>query len=67
MQDEEGSLMNHLLPMISIYFFYLLGLPIWGAIIMIIWYSALITLENNGKLDNWDLIIGMQQEFWVSF
>ena len=54
MQDEEGSLMNHLLPMISIYFFYLLGLPIWGAIIMIIWYSALITLENNGTLDNWD-------------
>ena len=54
MQDEEGSLMNHLLPMISIYFFYLLGLPIWGAIFMIIWYSALITLENNGTLDNWD-------------
>ena len=54
MQDEEGSLMNHLLPMISIYFFYLLGLPIWGAVIMIIWYSALITLENNGTLDNWD-------------
>ena len=54
MQDEEGSVMNHLLPMISIYFFYLLGLPIWGAIIMIIWYSALITLENNGTLDNWD-------------
>ena len=54
MQDEEGSVTNHLLPMISIYFFYLLGLPIWGAIIMIIWYSALITLENNGTLDNWD-------------
>ena len=54
MKDEEGSLMNHLLPMISIYFFYLLGLPIWGAIIMIIWYSALISLENNGTLDNWD-------------
>ena len=46
--------MNHLLPMISIYFFYLLGLPIWGAIIMIIWYSVLIILENNGTLDNWD-------------
>ena len=54
MQDEEGSVMNHLLPMISIYFFYLLGLPIWGAIIMIIWYSVLIILENNGTLDNWD-------------
>ena len=54
MQDEEGSVTNHLLPMISIYFFYLLGLPIWGAIIMIIWYSVLITLENNGTLDNWD-------------
>ncbi len=54
MQDEEGSAMNHLLPMISIYFFYLLGLPIWGAIIMIVWYSLLITLENNGTLDNWD-------------
>ena len=54
MQDEEGSIMNHLLPMISIYFFYLLGLPIWGAIIMIIWYSVLIILENNGTLDNWD-------------
>tara|TARA_B100001778_G_scaffold74569_1_gene59749 strand:+ start:572 stop:2071 length:1500 start_codon:yes stop_codon:yes gene_type:complete len=40
--------------MISIYFFYLLGLPIWGAIIMIIWYSVLIILENNGTLDNWD-------------
>jgi len=54
MQDEDGSVMNHLLPMISIYFFYLLGLPIWGAIIMIIWYSVLIILENNGTLDNWD-------------
>ena len=54
MQDEVGSVMNHLLPMISIYFFYLLGLPIWGAIIMIIWYSVLIILENNGTLDNWD-------------
>ena len=54
MQDEEGSVMNHLLPMISIYFFYLLGLPIWGAIVMIIWYSILIILENNGTLDNWD-------------
>ena len=54
MQDEEGSAMNHLLPMISIYFFYLLGLPIWGAIVMIIWYSILIILENNGTLDNWD-------------
>ena len=54
MQDEEGSVMNHLLPMISIYFFYLLGLPIWGAIIMIIWYSVLIILENNGTLDSWD-------------
>jgi len=40
--------------MISIYFFYLLGLPIWGAIIMIIWYSVLIILENNGTLDSWD-------------
>ena len=46
--------MSHLLPMISIYFFYLLGLPIWAAIIMIIWYSVLIILENNGTLDNWD-------------
>ena len=54
MQDEEGSVMNHLLPMISIYFFYLLGLPIWGAIIMIIWYSVLIIIENNGTLDRWD-------------
>ncbi len=54
MQDEEGSALNHLLPMIAIYFFYLLGLPIWGAVIMIIWYSTLVTLENNGTLDNWD-------------
>jgi len=54
MQDEEASVMSHLLPMISIYFFYLLGLPIWAAIIMIIWYSVLIILENNGTLDNWD-------------
>tara|TARA_B100000902_G_scaffold182831_1_gene175587 strand:- start:239 stop:1780 length:1542 start_codon:yes stop_codon:yes gene_type:complete len=54
MQDEEVSVMSHLLPMISIYFFYLLGLPIWAAIIMIIWYSVLIILENNGTLDNWD-------------
>ena len=54
MQDEDGSVMNHLLPMISIYFFYLLGLPIWGAIIMIIWYSVLIIIENNGTLDRWD-------------
>ena len=54
MRGEEGSATSHLLPMISIYFFYLLGLPIWGAILMVIWYWGLITLENNGTLDNWD-------------
>jgi len=51
MQDEDASPIRHLLPMISIYFFYMLGLPIWGVIIMIIWYSVLIYLENKGTLD----------------
>ena len=54
MQDEDASPIRHLLPMISIYFFYMLGLPIWGVIIMIIWYSVLIYLENKGTLDEWD-------------
>jgi len=48
MQDGDASLMRHLLPMLSIYFFYMLGLPIWGVIIMITWYSLLIYLENKG-------------------
>ena len=54
MQDEDASLIRHLLPMISIYFFYMLGLPIWGVIVMITWYSVLIYLENKGKLDEWN-------------
>ena len=54
MKGEDASLMSHLLPMISIYFFYMLGLPIWGVIIMIIWYTTLIYLENNGILDEWN-------------
>ena len=54
MQGEDASFTSHLLPMISIYFFYMLGLPIWGVIIMIIWYTTLIYLENNGILDQWN-------------
>ncbi|MCH1523792.1 MAG: hypothetical protein L7S41_01420, partial [Candidatus Thalassarchaeaceae archaeon] len=54
MKGEDASLTNHLLPLISIYFFYMLGLPIWGVFIMIIWYTTLIYLENNGILDEWD-------------
>ena len=54
MKGEDASLTSHLLPMISIYFFYMLGLPIWGVIIMIIWYTTLIYLENNGILDEWN-------------
>jgi hypothetical protein len=54
MKSDDASLMSHFFPMISIYFFYLLGLPIWGVIIMIIWYITLIILENNGILDEWD-------------
>ena len=54
MKSDDASLMSHFFPMISIYFFYLLGLPSWGVIIMIIWYTTLIILENNGILDKWD-------------
>ena len=54
MKDDAVSLTDHLLPMISLYFFYTLGLPLWVVIIMIVWYTSLINLENNGTLDRWD-------------
>jgi Zn-dependent protease len=54
MQDEDVSLMKHLFPMISVYFLYILGLPLWGVVIMIIWYTSLVYLENNGTLDDWN-------------
>ena len=53
MEDDDVSLMSHLLPMISLYFFYTLGLPLWAVIMMVVWYATLVHLENNGTLDNW--------------
>ena len=54
MQDEESSMMSHLLPILSVYLFYMLGLPISGVIVMITWYSIIVYLEGNGKLDDWN-------------